>query len=197
MAVLAVVAAVVLLPALARSKARGSRISCANNLKQIGLSTRQWAMDHGDKFPMNVSMAQGGTMDHPRFAEPWLHFQVMSNELNTPRVLICPEDQKRTGQWSFATNLSNQHVSYFVGLDADEGMPQVLLSGDRNLTTNKIQVKPGLYSVNTNDVFGWTPAMHNGVGNIGLSDGSVQQWTGTALQQYLITNPQTNRLAIP
>jgi len=47
----------------------------------------------------------------------YLHFQVMSDELNTPKLLICPQHARR----NFATNfagLKNGHISYFVGLDA-------------------------------------------------------------------------------
>jgi hypothetical protein len=39
--------------------------------------------------------------------------------------------------------------------------------------------------------------MHNQCGNIGLADGSVQQFASARFQQYLRDNPQTNRLAIP
>ena len=37
------------LPALARGKAKAKDITCVNNLKQAGLGTRMWASDQGDK----------------------------------------------------------------------------------------------------------------------------------------------------
>ena len=46
-AIIAILAAM-LLPALAKAKARAQRINCVNNLKQVGLSFRQWALDNGD-----------------------------------------------------------------------------------------------------------------------------------------------------
>src|SRR6516164_6941179 len=61
-AIIAILAAM-LLPALARAKARAQRINCTNNLKQIGLSFRTWALDNGDAYPMKVSAAQGGASD--------------------------------------------------------------------------------------------------------------------------------------
>src|SRR6266853_5517465 len=61
-AIIAILAAM-LLPALARAKARAQRINCTNNLKQIGLSFRTWALDNGDAFPMRVAGAQGGAAD--------------------------------------------------------------------------------------------------------------------------------------
>ena len=42
-AIIAILAAM-LLPALARAKARAQRINCTNNLKQVGLSFRTWAL---------------------------------------------------------------------------------------------------------------------------------------------------------
>lgn len=59
----AVMVVLVLLPMLAKSRARSSRISCVNNLKQVGLSFRIWAGDNGDHFPMHVSTNAGGSQE--------------------------------------------------------------------------------------------------------------------------------------
>src|SRR5438477_9205730 len=62
-AIIAILAAM-LLPALARAKARAQRINCTNNLKQVGLSFRTWAIDNQDQFPMTLGCAVGGASDH-------------------------------------------------------------------------------------------------------------------------------------
>ncbi len=53
-AIIAILAGL-LLPALAKAKAKAQRINCTNNLKQVGLSFRLWSGDHGDRFPMAVA----------------------------------------------------------------------------------------------------------------------------------------------
>jgi type II secretory pathway pseudopilin PulG len=193
-AVLAILAAM-LLPALASAKRKSKRINCVNNLKQDGLAFRLWEGDNGDKYPMAVSTNKNGTMEYAEDGNAFRHFQVMSNELSTPKILVCPADD-RTAAASFA-RLKNQNVSYFLGLDATEVRPQMLLTGDRNVTNGMapvrsvLELRPGIPA-------GWTEAMHNGQGNVGLSDGSVQQVTTDGLR-HVIKNSEdaTNRVALP
>src|SRR5580658_5695752 len=92
-AVIALLAAM-LLPALAAAKRKAQRINCVNNLKQCGLAFRIWEGDNGDKMPMAVSTANGGTEEFAAGADTFRHFQVMSNELSTPKILVCPADTR-------------------------------------------------------------------------------------------------------
>ena len=182
-----------LIPALVSAKGKSKRIQCVSNLKQDGLAFRLWEGDNGDKYPMAVSTNKNGTMEYA--ADVFRHFQVMSNELSTPKILVCPADN-RTAAASFA-RLKNQNVSYFVGLNAEETRPQMLLTGDRNVTNGLSPVRSVL-ELRPEIPAGWTEAMHNGVGNIGLADGSVQQVSIPGLQQMLKhTGDSTNRVALP
>src|SRR6202050_2829638 len=49
-----------LLPALARAKQKAQRISCINNMKQVGIAYRIWSNDNGDRFPAQQTEALGG-----------------------------------------------------------------------------------------------------------------------------------------
>jgi hypothetical protein len=168
-----------------------------NNLKQVGLAFRMWDMDHGDKFPMSLVTSNGGTMNHPLASQAWVHFQVLSNELVDPKLLVCPADPQMKAAANFDSGLGTNNVSYFVGVGADEFRPNWILSGDRNLTNNLSRITPGIHSVTTNAVWGWDARIHNLCGNLGLSDGSVQQLSSAGLQAYVVGNPQTNRLVLP
>jgi prepilin-type processing-associated H-X9-DG protein len=196
-AALLAVLVVFLLPRLYRPP-RSPRLNCVNNLKMIGLSFRLWALDNGDKFPMQVSVTNGGTMELAGRGDVYPHFLVMSNELNTPKVLLCLADRKRQAAASFAAGLANSNLSYFVGLDAEESSPQMLLSGDDCLAVGGKPVKPGLLLLSTNAATAWTKSRHNRQGNVGLADGSVMALDTPGLQRALVhAGIATNRLAMP
>jgi len=93
------------------------QITCINNLKQVRLAFVQWALDHNAQFPFNVSTNEGGTMELCTAGSDGFdsnaafHFQVMSSELNTPRILICPEDRSRKPAADFGS-LRSSNVTY-------------------------------------------------------------------------------------
>jgi len=66
-----------LLPALAKAKAKAQRINCVNNLKQVGLSFRIWSGDNGDRYPQRVPNTEGGTAGYLTvFTKTFAHFAV-------------------------------------------------------------------------------------------------------------------------
>jgi prepilin-type N-terminal cleavage/methylation domain-containing protein/prepilin-type processing-associated H-X9-DG protein len=211
-AIIAILAAM-LLPALARAKARAQRINCVNNLKQIGLSFRTWALDNQDRYPMVVPPAEGGASDAPGVVgKTWRIFSVMSNELSTPKILICPaEVDPRSNATTFATAtpfpagqygfINNYQLSYFIGIDATEQYPQVFLDGDHNIgdgnpPSANFKTLSAL-GTNANMTWGWTDAMHQKQGNVGLADGSVQQFSRAKLQDALKNSGDVGHAAGP
>jgi competence protein ComGC len=84
--------ALIVLPALANTRPRSARVICANNLRQIGVGMQLWGNDHDDQPPWEVRLEQGGTYQHPLAPNTWLHFAWLSNELASPKLLLCPAD---------------------------------------------------------------------------------------------------------
>jgi hypothetical protein len=174
---------------------RKQRISCVNNLKQIGLSFRIWANDSSDDYPMGRPDEFGGVRDSLAEGKGWRAFQVLSNELVVPKTVICPADTRVAAtNWN---DLGNAHVSYFIGLDAEDARPNLILAGDRNLALNG-RLLTGIAALGTNSPLTWTKEIHKEAGNIALADGSVMQVNTAQLRQHLAkTGDTTNRVVIP
>ena len=229
-AIIAILAGM-LLPALARAKARAMRTACTNNGKQIGLAFRIFANDNQERLPMGVSTNEGGSSEYRPTGNPpqtspyhFMHFGVMSNELNTPRIVVCPSDSNPTRiqatNWTqviFGTSkvpggagyAGNKAISYLVGLDAQDTMPMTILAGDRNITNDAptkvvfpIQAN-GIYAkLWTNHTYkvgaGFTKDTHQNAGNLVLGDGSVQQATAAKLKEQLKNSGDDNNyVSIP
>jgi len=184
-------------PAIARSKQRSRMIGCTCNLKQIGLSFRTWALDHHNQYPMTTSVTNGGTMEAIATGIAYVHFQVLSNELGSPSVLVCPADSSRIKAPSFE-RMRNQNLSYFIGLDATDTNPNLVLAGDDNLLVNGVPPKSRLVQLATNSVVAWSASRHRNQGNIALADGSVQQFSSSRLSAALgAGGPVTQQLLMP
>lgn len=203
-------AATVILPLLARRRVIQCRINCVNNLKQTGLAFRTWALDNGDHYPMQVSITLGGTMELVTNGNAFAHFRVMSNELSTPKILFCPQetDPMRQPAWTFASAVppstgmipytGDTNISYFVGVDATDVSPQMILSGDRNLCVDGVLVRRRLLNLWTNSVVTWNVPRHEKGGNIAFADGSVGTFRDKALARaFSQTGSATNRLHLP
>jgi len=244
-AIIAILAGL-LLPALAKAKAKAVRINCVNNMKQCGLAFRMWSDDNNNNYPqgyagnplyplINNGVAWPTTAGNP-IKYQYTVFESMSNELSTPKVIVCPADT-RTASTNFTTQLDwnapnptgpqgNSGVSYFVGAQANESLPQMFLSGDRNIGLTTTEADWGLseatapntggtvgnsttpatgytYALNTNltatstPAIGWTTKLHNDAGNVGVADGSVQQLSENGLRSFADHTADTSATPAP
>ena len=188
---------VALLPMMGRTRnCHTPRIVCVSNLKQVGLAFRIWSSDHEEKFPWQVSTNQGGSKEFIGTTEAFQHFLVASNEFNSPKILRCRSDSQRTGAQDFDHGLANSNLSYFLSLDAVEGRPQAILSGDRNITGGALT--NGVMLLTAHRRAGWTREMHENAGNISFADGSVQQMSTDDLRSFVKQKAELPaRLVIP
>jgi prepilin-type N-terminal cleavage/methylation domain-containing protein/prepilin-type processing-associated H-X9-DG protein len=216
-AIIAILAAM-LLPVLAAAKRRAQRINCVSNLKQVNLSFRIWEGDNNNLYPMAVSTSAGGALEsavsnnHTTYVAYGMTniFCVMSNELSTPKILVCPSDISHStaatnfaelGNTANSPGFNTNAIGYFVCGDANESYPQMVMTGDRNIGTsatlgtaaNAITVTMfGGYILQSstmaaNSSWAWSANdLHLKVGNIGYADGSVAEVSVSGLQSSLI-----------
>jgi prepilin-type processing-associated H-X9-DG protein/prepilin-type N-terminal cleavage/methylation domain-containing protein len=186
-----------LLPMAPRRRVHSVSIKCVNNLKNVGLSFRIFANDNGDKFPMEISTNKGGVAGY-RF-DPGAAarvFKCLSNELSTPKIVICPSDKRKESP-DFAS-LSVANVSYFVGWNATLVDPSGFLAGDRQIGFSRAVLNsPLTISSNRASNLRWAPGPHSGLGNIAFADGSVQQLTEARLRAVGANLARTNVLVVP
>jgi prepilin-type processing-associated H-X9-DG protein len=192
--------AFVSMPIMAAAKRCAHNIDCVNNLKQANLSLRIWEGDHGNQYPM--SYTTNGALEWPVTTNIAVYFQAMSNQLVSPKFLICPADRKHFPATNWTTDFNNSHISYFLNLDASEAYPQMIMSGDDNLAIDGVPVKSGLQMLSPIASVSWTSDRHGHLGNLGFADGSVAEESSSGLQNALIlatngTPFTTNRIVVP
>jgi prepilin-type processing-associated H-X9-DG protein len=192
------IVAAMLMPTLAGShRAPGQK--CMSNLRQIEVGFYMYWDDNGRKFPMQVSVTNGGTMEFINSGHTFSHFQKVLGNQHDPRFLVCPLDKTRKAATNFQT-LTDLNLSYFLNADVvTTGDPaHSILAGDRLLQVNGLPVKPGLFLLTTNLNLGWTPKLHGGFGNLAFADGHVEMIRSTNLKKVLQNQPlATNRLCVP
>jgi prepilin-type N-terminal cleavage/methylation domain-containing protein/prepilin-type processing-associated H-X9-DG protein len=182
--------AALLLPVLAKAKARAKRIECLSNQHEIGLAAHLFANDHGGKFPVEVSTNDGGSLEiaaagnrilNRRFYFAYLHFLPLAGTLSTPKLLACPSDPTRWQATNF-NQFNNSNVSYTLGLTVDPGQPNLIFAADWTLDSchrNPPNPTIGqLYATGTAFDYPspyWQNSVHEGKGNLLFCDGHAEE----------------------
>ena len=153
-AIIAILAGL-LLPALAKAKAKAQLTQSTSNCKQMALAFILWINDNEKvALPWRTLEADGGTRNHSSGLQNniWFQFAWVSNELNSPKILACPSDRSVNPADSFTASPSggflngayrNNAVSYMIGLDTGstsggnimpiENSQEHILIADRNM----------------------------------------------------------------
>jgi prepilin-type N-terminal cleavage/methylation domain-containing protein len=199
--------AAMLLPALAKAKARAERANCQGNQKQIATACKLFLQDNDQQYPWTLDQNAGGSRGLGDAASLWAP---LSNDLVNPKVMICPSDKKagartQATDWTAGTvtggsgfmALRDRATSYAVGGDAYDHYPMTFLASDRNIQgLGRTQNSEGCGQANTsiatpvqgpsND-HAWFKNIHSRAGNIAVSDGHVESLSNGQLRK-LITN---------
>jgi len=230
-AIIAILAAL-LLPALARAKSKANRANCVSNMKQITLAYVTWVHDNeAGNVPFRVPWWNGGLWPNapgaPTGGQPpwivaglqnnvWFQLFWLSNQLDSPKVLVCPSDKEKKQASAFNVdpqggfqhaNFRNNAVSYDIWVDAGathnaagqalpdyENSQEHILLSDRNLTyDNPVgSCSSGLNPVREvvrNSNARWQPQSkygHGDGGELGLMDGSVSQANTAVARSFFL-----------
>jgi prepilin-type N-terminal cleavage/methylation domain-containing protein/prepilin-type processing-associated H-X9-DG protein len=115
-AIIAILASM-LLPALSGAKESARRISCVNNMRQLGLSQQMFADDNEGQFTPRKA---------PFWPERLLSYYVNTNLLHCPSDIAAHERSYIVNGWNdyFHETLSAADFASFMAHSLDQGMPE-------------------------------------------------------------------------
>ena len=190
--IVGLVGASMMLPALARAKAKANRIKCVNNLSSIGRGTLGFSQENGSHTPWNLIPSQSrnhfGTADKgmPSAGEIF-GLSAMKSELQTAKILVSPCDAARMAdneilqaEWANIDTKGGNPVtggtSYIFCQGGDFQRPATIIALTRNLSSDNV-LRPG----------GWSgadeaPIPANAMVGLNKSQGQLVRADGSAMQ---------------
>jgi prepilin-type N-terminal cleavage/methylation domain-containing protein len=142
-AIIAILAGMIL-PALAKAKARGRQASCMNSLKNLGTSFLMYQMDYDDQFPDQHSRTagegrEGGWIYYDAFPVPTQGlFDVKLGSLydyvGNLDIYVCPDDGTRNNA-SYSWRKAPRSIHQTTAASTLTGIPRIASSTDTTRAT--------------------------------------------------------------
>ena len=185
-----------LLPALARAKAKAARVKCVNNLAQIGKALIGFSHDNGQRLPWQLTPRQKSNhfgSNYRAELDSIFSLAAMKSELGTAKILWSPCDAEREAaneeaqsQWSQYNTLNNRIIaqeatSYLLSMGTDTGRPSTVLATTRNLSVCDL-VAANWAGADENPIpDNAMSGLNKSQGQLVLADGSAKQSTDADL----------------
>src|ERR1041385_4279028 len=134
--IIAILAAM-LLPALAKAKARAQRIQCTSQMRQLGIGFHLFTMDHNDQYP--PAAYRTGDYHYQLSWDDYIHRYIGGNDSDddlmvgesgaitgpgfVPKILRCPADKIETSIYYAVEGSRRTYAMNFAGFTSPGNGP--------------------------------------------------------------------------
>ena len=175
-AIIAILAAM-LLPALGKAKDESVRISCIDNVKQLGIAMQMYGDDNGSRLPMPHGAVSWDEIDPPPWSRPLAGYYINTN------ILKCPSMTQLFDKSPYNYFMGARAPYVIAGTAASVAFKDVLLpsayvlSGDCNYPFIVDDADPDNYSQDTLFDPLYSPSrVHNRTLNVLFADGHARNY---------------------
>lgn len=152
----------ILMPSLNKARRQVKFIVCLNNMKQLGISSYQYAIDHDGYILPSQSNGTGSSVEgdsnsaYPIWYERLRNLNYLKFQDDKAAILHCPEDKRGKFYCSYASNryvmgLTDDYTKvnvpsiYIKKISSIKNASEVILLGERSLRMEMEEAKIGGY----------------------------------------------------
>jgi prepilin-type N-terminal cleavage/methylation domain-containing protein/prepilin-type processing-associated H-X9-DG protein len=221
-AIIAILAAM-LLPALAKAKAKAQRIRCLNNIRQLQLCWIMYANDNDDYCPPNEARGGSASSGHNTNAQAWVYgwvpddtttYWIQTGRLfqynRSAAIYVCPSDRSRvpvhnpkfptTRSYSMVSEMPQQPPKYSTIIDPKPTKALVFMGEDDNLNQPNNAINDGNIGIRRYPETEWHDPpgrRHDNGTTVSMVDGHVEYWHWKSNDQYFRPGTRATPAQIP